>query len=63
MESNREEKASIWGHFLPTFLYKFPIVDFPCDREDLPLYLKMDFSSVDAVHVLSRHSVILPKNI
>lgn len=52
-----------WGAILPIFLYKFPRVDFSCDRQDLPFYLKTDFSSADAVHVLSRHSVILPKNI
>lgn len=64
-KSTREEKASIWGHFCQPFLnfYKFPVVEFSCDRQDLPLYLKMDFSSANAVHVLTRHSVTLPKNI
>lgn len=51
------------GEILPLFLSNFPMVDFSCDMQDLPFYLKMDFSSADAVHILSRHSVILPKNI
>lgn len=51
------------GTFLPIYLRKCLVVDFSCDIQDLPFYLKMDFSLAEAVHDPSRHSVILPKNI
>lgn len=47
------------AHFSPSI----PMGDFSYDRKDLPFYLKTAFSSADAVRVLSRHTVILPKNI
>lgn len=62
MESSREEKVSVGGHFGQHSCIHFlwlirPAIGRTC------LSLKMDFSAPDAAHVPSRQSVILPKNI
>jgi hypothetical protein len=51
------------GGVLVNLVSKLPGVNFSCDTQGMPFYLEVDFSSAHTVHVLSRHSMTLPKNI